>query len=130
MEEVIQKILAAYKESVEDWNEVVFASIKKSNPDADEQELDEQADFFDAYDLEWSGDSSFETWCGAQNAQYAYAKCLKVIFEALGKDSDEFETVLLKAFEEAEKEAKRKVKSGESKWLDDDPDESDCLNND
>ena len=119
MEEVIRKILEAYKESVEDWNEVMFARIKNNNPDADEQELEEQAEFFDAYDA-WLGNSAFETWCGAQNAQYAYAKCLGMLFEALGKDSDEFETVLLKVFEEAEKEAKRKVESGESGWLEED----------
>ena len=51
-----------------------------------------------------------------------------MIFEALGKDWKECNEAVHKVCQEAKEEALKKVKSGESEWLDD-PDESVWLNN-
>jgi hypothetical protein len=127
MEEVIRKILEVIKERAEDWKEVEFASIKNGNPDY--EDLEDLAEFFDPYD--WMYNPRFETWCSARSELLAYGNCLEMIVDALGKDSDEFfDKTVNKVIEEAKEEALKKVKSGESKWLDDDSDESDWLNND
>ena len=113
MEEVIRKILEALKENQEDWLEIEFAEIKNEEPDA--EDLEEYS--LDAYNA-WEWEPKFETWCAARSEAVAYRECLEMIFEALGKDREECNEAVHKVCQEAKEEAIKKVKSGESEWLD------------